>query len=446
MAFIRWSFLAIAAACAACPGPASGEGSFPYKYRASELANGLKVVAVPMDSPGLVAYWTIVRTGSRDEVEPGKSGFAHFFEHMMFRGTRKYPAPVYEDIVTGLGAAANAYTTDDYTAYHLQFAKEGLETVMAIESDRFRNLDYSEEAFQTEAGAIYGEYRKSVTQPFFFLEEKLRDTAYNVHTYKHTTMGFEADVKAMPGGYQYSRSFFERFYRPENTTLLIVGDVDPSTIFALAKKYYGDWQPGYTPSLVKPEPPQQGERYAEVSYPGPTLPILTVAYHGTALDPGNRDFAAARLLEDLAFGQSSPLYNKLVLEEQKVEFLYANFPLNRDAPLFEVSAMVKKMEDIPYVREEISRTLENFKTEPIDPARLEAVKSHDKYGFLMRLDAPNRVAEALARFIGVAGGVDVVDQLFCQMQQVTPQDIMRATKKYFDASRRTVVVLKGVQR
>ncbi len=448
MTLIRLSPLAAAAvlACAALATPASGSGVFPYEYHTEKLSNGLTVVTVPMESPGLVAYWTIVRTGSRDEVEPGKSGFAHFFEHMMFRGTKKYPASVYQNIVTGLGARANAYTTDDYTAYHLQFVNEGLETVMDIESDRFRNLDYSEEAFQTEAGAIYGEYRKSVTQPFFFLEEKLRDTAYDVHTYKHTTMGFEADVEAMPEGYQYSRWFFKRFYRPENTTLLIVGDVDPRHTLDLAQKYYGEWRPGYEPPKIEQEPAQKEPRYAEVSYPGPTLPILTVAYRGAPLDPDDRDFVAARLLEDLAFGRSSPLYKKLVLDEQKVEFLYADFPLNRDMPLFEITAMVKSPDDIPYVRDELIRTLESFKRQPVDADRLEAVKSHNKYRFLMPLDAPNRVAEALARFIGVAGSLDVVDQLFHAMQQVKPQHVMRAARKYFAPNRRTVVVVKGAER
>jgi zinc protease len=183
------------------PMVATAGGIFPYPYQKETLPNGLTVFMIPVPSPGLIAYYSIVRTGSRDEVEPGRSGFAHFFEHMMFRGTKKYPGPVYDRIVTGLGADANAFTTDDFTAYHLQFAKEDLEKVIDIESDRFQNLDYEPSAFQTEAGAVYGEYRKSASDPFFMLDEKLRNLAYDAHTYKHTTMGFEADIKAMPQAY-----------------------------------------------------------------------------------------------------------------------------------------------------------------------------------------------------------------------------------------------------
>ena len=107
---------------------------------------------------------------------------------------------------------------------------------MKIESDRFQNLSYDKPAFQTEAGAVYGEYRKDVTSPFMVLEEKLLDKAFDKHTYKHTTMGFEADVKAMPEGYDYSLSFFKRFYRPENVVILITGDVQPKAAFALIEK------------------------------------------------------------------------------------------------------------------------------------------------------------------------------------------------------------------
>ena len=224
------------------------ESFFPYKYQTETLANGLKIIMIPMESPGLVAYYSIVRTGSRDEVEKGKSGFAHFFEHMMFRGTKKYPGPVYDSIVTSIGAKANAYTTDDYTAFHLVFAKEDMEKVIEIESDRFQNLYYEKPAFQTEAGAVYGEYRKSITSPYALLSEKMQDLAYDVHTYKHTTIGFEADIKAMPEAYDYSRSFFHRFYRPDNVVIIIVGDFDPKATMQLVTKYSG----GCVAAAVRP--------------------------------------------------------------------------------------------------------------------------------------------------------------------------------------------------
>ncbi len=418
---------------------------FPYSYTQEVLPNGLKVIVVPMESPGQVAYYSVVRTGSRDEVEEGKSGFAHFFEHMMFRGTKKFPSDVYEGIVTRIGASANAYTSDDLTAYHLKFGAEDLESVMEIESDRFQNLSYSESAFQTEAGAVYGEYRKSITSPFAWLREKMQDLAYDVHTYKHTTIGFERDIKLMPQQFEYSRSFFRRFYRPDNVVLIIAGDVDPKAVVALARKYYSDWEKGYTPPVIKPEPEQKAERTAEITFPGKTLPIINVAYKGDAFDPNNKDYVAALLLEDLAFGATSELHKKLVLQEQKVQMLGGSVPMNRDQPLFEIYSMVKKPEDIAYVRDEIYRTLEEFKTKPVEPGRLRDLKRRNKYSFLMGLDTPGAVAGALARFVALTGDIAVIETLYAQMEAVTPDDVMRATRKYFTPERRTVVVLKGGQ-
>ena len=151
-----------------------------------------------MPSEGLVSYWSIVRTGSRDEVEPGVTGFAHFFEHMMFRGSERFPGPVYDGIVNKMGADANAFTTDDFTAYHLGITRVDLPRVIEIEADRFQNLAYGEPEFKTESGAVYGEYRKGRTSPFEVMFEAVQDAAFDAHTYKHTTIGFEADIRAMP--------------------------------------------------------------------------------------------------------------------------------------------------------------------------------------------------------------------------------------------------------
>jgi zinc protease len=416
---------------------------FPFKHQQEVLPNGLTAIVVPMPGSGLVAYYSVVRTGSRDEAEPGRSGFAHFFEHMMFRGTKNLPGAEYDRLVCGLGAKYNASTTDDFTVYHLIFPKEDLEKIAEVESDRFQNLDYDRPAFQTEAGAVYGEYRKGITQPFALLEEKLSDSAFDKHTYKHTTIGFEADIKAMPEGFDYSRSFFERFYRPENVVILLVGDVQPAEAFALVRKYYGNWQKGYVPPKVTPEPPQTAGRSVDIKYPGRTLPILCLAYKGAAYDPENREYVAARLMAELAFGETSPLYQELVLRRQIVQFLAADVPMNRDPPLFPIFTMVKKEADLPAVQAAIEQTIKEYQTQLVDPQRLEAVKRRLRYAFLMDLDSPEKTAEALARFIAISGGIDTVNALYAAYQRVTPEDIRKAAQTYYQPQRCTVAVLRG---
>jgi zinc protease len=424
--------------------PAGAAGVFPYAYQNHVLDNGLKVVLIPMPSGGLTSYYSVVRTGSRDEVEPGHSGFAHFFEHMMFRGTEKYPGDVYDRIVTELGASSNAYTSDDITAYHMTFATADLPRVVEIEADRFQNLKYAEREFQTEAGAVYGEYRKNRTQPFSVLFEALQDKAYDVHTYKHTTMGFEKDIAAMPTMYDYSKSFFNRFYRPENVVLVIAGDFDPAKTLALIRQHYAGWKRGYQTPEVPVEPEQTAERSLEVKYDGRTLPILALAWKGAAFDATSREQAAMMLLPELAFGETSDAYRELVLEKRLAQRLGPNWRPNRDPGLWGVFATVGNEKDLETVKQRLDQAVAQMQQTPPDAQKLEQLKQRMRYGFLMGLDTPDRTAGAVARFVAITGGVEAIDQIYTALQQVTPADVQAAARKHMIDARRTVAVLKGV--
>ncbi len=418
-------------------------GIFPFQSLTYKLDNGLTVIMIPVSGGGLMSYYSIVRTGSRDEFEEGKSGFAHFFEHMMFRGTKNYPAAVYDCMITEMGADANAYTTDDYTAYHLSFASEDLETVVLLESDRFQFLDYDEAAFQTEAGAVYGEYRKNRSDPWEVLYERLQKTAFTAHTYGHTTMGFEADIKAMPTLYKYSKEFFSRYYRPENTVLLLVGDFDADDAKDMIAEKYGTWQPGYVPPDVPAEPEQTGERRINVSYEGQTLPLLVVSWKGEKLDPSDMRMVAGSMLGDLLFGGSSAIYKKLVLKEQKVQYIGADFGLNRDPGLWSVTAAVKNRKDIQYVLREIDKTVEQYRKAEVAAAELDRLKRRLKYSFLMNLDTPDKIASRLARYAALSGGIDVVNALYAAYGKVTPADIRKAVSAVLSKQRRTIAILTG---
>ncbi|UCH84662.1 MAG: insulinase family protein [Candidatus Latescibacterota bacterium] len=427
---------------AAIAGPPA-ERFFPYAFENYALENGFKSVLIPMKGSGLVAYYTVVRTGSRDEWEPGRSGFAHFFEHMMFRGTEKYPADEYNRLVSEMGANANAYTSDDITCYYMVIPSAELETAMDLESDRFQNLSYEEGPFRTEAGAVYGEYRKNFTSPFRIAYEKMLDTAFDQHTYKHTTMGFEKDIIDMPNMYEYSISFFNRYYRPENCVLMIVGDFESNKVKPMIEKYYGGWEPGYVEPKIDPEPPQKGERSVDVTYKGRTLPLVWMAFKGDAFDPSSKAVASAYLLADLAFGENSEIYKKLVIREQKVQWIAGDFGFNRDPKLYDVYTRVKDEADIDYVIGEIDAAAEKFKTDLVSEDELNNIKMRTRYGYLMRLDTPGNVASALARTIALTGGIDAVDQLYSTIATITPEDIKAAAQRYLEKDRRTVLVLKG---
>src|SRR3954447_16625561 len=236
----------------------------PFKATEKTFANGLKVIVVPTGFPNIVAMQIPVQTGSRNEIEPGKSGFAHFFEHMMSRGTPAYPPEKYNAVVTKAGARENANTSDDRTIYHITFAKEDLPKIMEIYADRFMNLSYSPEAFKTESRAVLGEYNKNSANPVRKILEVQRDHAFTTHTYKHTTMGFIKDIEDMPNQYEYSKTFFSRWYRPEKATVIVAGDVNPDEVFKLVEKYWSPWKRGDFKADIPAEPAPQKPVYAHV--------------------------------------------------------------------------------------------------------------------------------------------------------------------------------------
>jgi zinc protease len=401
---------------------------------------------VPTDYPNLVSLYIVVQTGSRNEVESGKSGFAHLFEHLMFRGTEKYSAEAYNEIFKNAGADTNAYTSDDRTVYHATFSKEDLDQIMMVEADRFQNLKVPEELFKTETRAVLGEYNKNATNPVNKLFEVLRDTAYQSHTYKHTTMGFLRDVENMPNQYDYSLEFFKRYYRPEYTTIIITGDVKRDDALAMTKKYWGAWTRGeYKPQIPK-EAEQAKELTAHVDWPSPTLPWVAVAYKGPAYTDEQKDMPSMDLISNLGFSQNSELYQRLVIKEQKVDALFASFEDHLDPYLLTVMARVKDPKDINYVRQEIIKTFDSFKTTKVSKEKLEAVKSNLKYSFALAMDNSQAIASTLAPYISLRRTPETINKLFDVYASITPEDIQQMAGKYFVEKQRTVVTLSNKEK
>ncbi|HYY42579.1 MAG TPA: pitrilysin family protein, partial [Pyrinomonadaceae bacterium] len=276
--------------------PKQARKIFPYDYTIDDLPNGLRLVTVPTDYPNLVALYIVVGTGSRNEIETGKSGYAHLFEHLMFRGSENYTPEQRDLILKKAGASSNAYTTDDRTVYHEVFSKEDLDAVLKLEADRFQHLKYPEANYKTETRAVLGEYNKNSANPTEKLFEVLRETAFKTHTYSHTTMGYIKDVEDMPNQYQYSLDFYKRYYRPEYTTITIVGDVTRQQALGMVRRYFGNWERGsYVPDIPT-EPAQDAPREANVDWPNPTLPYLVVAFRAPAYSDTDKDKIALDLL------------------------------------------------------------------------------------------------------------------------------------------------------
>jgi zinc protease len=424
--------------------PLAAQGSkkiFPYDYFTDDLPNGLRLITIPTDYPNIVALYIVVNTGSRNEIEPGKSGFAHLFEHLMFRGTEKYSQEKYGEILKAAGADQNAYTSDDRTVYHTVFSKEDLDQIMLLEADRFQNLKVPEELFKTETKAVLGEYNKNASDPIRKIFEVLRDTSYQSHTYKHTTMGFLRDVENMPNLYSYSLDFFKRYYRPEYTTIVVVGDVKREPVLAMVRKYWGDWKRGNYVPQIPVEREQTRELTAHVDWPARTLPLVAVSYKGPAFSDERKDQAAMDLIASLGFSPNSDLYQRLVIKEQKVDILFTSFEDHIDPYLLTVVARVKNPKDVDLVRSEIIKTFDSFKAAKPPADRLESVKSNMKYGFALSLDNSEAIASSLAPYIALKRSPETINKLFDLYASITPADIQEMAGKYFVTSHRTIVTL-----
>ena len=378
------------------------------------------------DSPGLVAYYSVVRTGSRNEVEPGKSGFAHFFEHLMFRGSEKYTAEKYNAVIKEMGADSNAFTSDDLTVYHILASKTALPKIVEIEADRFQHLSTRRPKFQKEARAVLGEYNKNASNPIEKMVEALYDNAFTTHTYKHTTMGFLKDIENMPKELVYSRQFFDRYYRPENVILLVVGDADPEKVFRLVEKSYGEWKPGSKHPAVPVEPPQKKEKRAALSWKGPTLPMLLEGYHTPAFSTTNVNVPTLDVLAELLFAERAPLYKRLVIKEQKVETLVGlDRPARRSEPVHRAGAHQEagrrrlRREGDP--RGDGARSRARASTR----RRWREVLSHVKYAFAGQLSTADKTATTAASFLALTGDLESINAYFALFDKVTSADVKR---------------------
>ena len=438
---LKLALLASSAILASAAPPA--QKIFPYAYTQEDLPNGLRVISVPTDYPNIVATFIVVQTGSRNEVEPGHTGFAHLFEHLMFKGTEKFSPAKYNETLNRIGAASNASTNDDFTVYHTTFSKEDLDTVLAMEADRFQNLKYTEAEFKTETLAVLGEYNKNSSSTFRKMGEVLSDTAYDRHTYKHDAMGFLKDIQDMPNQYDYSLKFFDRYYRPEYTTIIVVGDIKPKAVHDLAVKYWGNWKRGSYHPDIPVEPPQEAPRTGHVDWPQQTLPLISIGFKGPAYTDSGKDTAALQLLSMLAFSPNSNLYQKLVIQEQKADALAASPPDNVDPSLFTISARVKKAADLPYVQEQVLSTIRTFQEKPVDAARLDAARKRLRYQMALGMDNSETIAQVLSQFVALRRTPDTINKLYDQYAALTPEDIQQAASRYLVEKNRTIVTLTG---
>ena len=419
---------------------------FSQKYLFKELSNGLRVLVVKTDYPDLVSVQIPVSVGSRDEDEVGKTGFAHFFEHMMFKGSDKFPQDVYSDLFKNAGVDNGAYTTNDYTNYHLDFSKDHLDKVLEIQADHFKNLTYTDAQFKTEALTVKGEYLKNNASPTRKLLAAVRKEAFDTHTYKHTTMGFFEDVEAMPSQIAYGEKFFNQFYKPEYVSLVIVGDVDPQATMAMVEKHWGAWKKGDFVNDIAQEPKQEAAKYVHEKFDGLPGHWLLVSYKGADWQPKEKDRAALDLISELYFSNNSALYQELVVDKQLASQMFNYNPETKDAGLRHVFIKVNEEKDLATVRDAINRTYAQVRTELVSAEKLDNLKSNLKYSFVNSLDSSEAIAATLASYMHFDRDPETINQLYNSFDNISADDIKRIANQYFIDENRTTVTLSALDK
>lgn len=438
----------LVALTAASPASAAGpQGLLPASLVVETLDNGLQVVVMPLPGTGLVAHQAWVRAGSGREVRNGETGYAHFFEHLMFHGTASMPRDQREAALLRMGVTENAWTSDDATVYHQLAGADRIGELMAIEADRFAHLHLTAEGVRREAGAVQGELRKGKASPDRAALDGLAAAAFRVHPYHHSTIGLDEDVAAMGEGLGAAQRFFADWYRPDNVTVVVAGDVDPQATLAQMRSSWGQWEaPPKEPVSVPVEPAQDGLRRVQIVWDsGPANPRLALGWKVPAYLPGEPASAARALLPELLASRVAPLRRQLVEEDRLANWLYMPTPDPRDPGmvmmLMELRDGVDPATAEAVVRAAVDGLKDGGDADPELALRVQRAAARARRSAVLELDAPDAWASALGRASLYRGKPRDLNREVRALGAVDLAAVQAAARETFVDDRLTVLTL-----
>ncbi len=292
---------------------------------------------------------------------------------------------------------------------------------------------------------VVGEYNlRCASNPLCQFSVSLRNATFRTHPYKHEVIGFLDDIKDMPNQFEHSKVFFDRYYRPERTSLVVVGNIDINETIALVKKYWGDWDRGNYTVNIPQEPPGQGPVYEHVDWQAPTLPIVSVGFRGPAYSDTVNDMATMDVTFFLAFSSRSPLYQKLVLNEQKLASLETNNPDAKDPYILTVYASLYDAQDIWYVRDEILKTFADLRINQVPSESAAGAVSFLRYATVNGMDSSFNIASKLNHQLAHTRDPESLNRLHRLYGSVTVEDIISKANTYFTDNNLVVGTLTGV--
>ena len=401
------------------------------------LPNGLRVLSAPDHSSPTVAIQVWYHVGSKDD-PPQRSGFAHLFEHIMFKSTKNMKSEMMDRLTEDVGGFNNAFTADDVTVYYEVVPSNYLETLIWAEADRLSGLNVDDANFKSERDVVKEEYRQSVLAPpygrFFYL---LQAKSFVDHPYKRPTIGSIEDLDA--ASLHDVQEFHATYYRPDNATLVVVGDFDPKQLDSWIDKYFGPIaKPDRALPRVTVKEPARTKETRFTEYGSNDLPAVGFTY----LTPrqADADSDALRVVDAiLSSGESSRLYHSLVYTQQLAAEVDANSEMREDASLFVLTAVLsegKKSED---AEKSLLAEIKKLQAAPVSAAELDKAKNQIITEQLSQRETSNGKALALGEAAVLLGDPARVNTDLARLQAVTAADVQRVMKKYFADQNRMVL-------
>lgn len=404
------------------------------------LDNGLEVVVIPDHRAPVVTHMLWYKVGSADE-EPGKSGIAHFFEHLMFKGTRDHPAGEFSAEVAAVGGQENAFTSYDYTAYFQQVTPDSLETMMRFEADRMQNLVLTEAVIEPEREVILEERASRVElRPEGILGEEAAATLYQNHRYGIPVIGWRHEIAAlqMPD----FETFYRRYYAPNNAVLVVAGDVDAQTVRSMAERTYGKVPhgPDLPPRIRPSEPEQKTARTVTLRDDRVALPSFqkswVVPSYRTA-EPGQAE-ALDLLSEILGGGIRSRLYRALVVESDVAASVGAYYQGNAlDASSFTVTGSPRQPERLAELEAAVDAEVRRIAADGVTADELADAKARFVRSTIFARDSQSGMARMYGAALTTGGTVEEVAEWPSRIEKVTADQVREAAQRFLDLSRAT---------
>ena len=410
----------------------------PIVYKRRVLANGLTVYSVQNKQNPTVAIQVWYKVGSKND-PPGRSGFAHLFEHIMFKGTRNMKDETLDRLTEDVGGENNAFTQSDVTVYHETVPSNYLPTLLWAEADRMASLSVNQAAFVSERAVVEEEYRQSVlAPPYGLLENSVDIYSWAVHPYKRPTIGSIHDLDSST--LADVRAFHDTFYRPDNAVLLVVGDFEQAALDGYVNRYFGRIKRPNRPipRVTVTEPPRKKEK--RVNETGPNVPLPALVMTFLTVKETSADAEPLRVLDTLlSGGEASRLYRSLVYEQQVASEAGSSADLRPDAGLFQLSATAASGKTLDAVEKSLLAQVEKIKKTP--PTQAELIKARNQIlsSTLNGRETNDGVAFALANAAVLDGDPARVNTDLARLQAVTAQDVQRVAQKYLTAQNRVVI-------